>query len=129
MPPTVKPARPKWGTLAHEDPNLVFTEMIINTDTTSNWTQPWREHLWETYLGHVAAPQEAVPQEAEAEAEAETETTENSTALFTTFSTGFSMSEYTEDIARLLNEYPEMRRIIERIGEYAWMRKGGWGLL
>lgn len=49
-------------------------------------------------------------------------TTENSTALFTTFSAGFSVSEYTEDIARLLNEYPEMRKIMERIGENAWMR-------
>ncbi|RUS24053.1 hypothetical protein BC938DRAFT_474205 [Jimgerdemannia flammicorona] len=41
-------------------------------------------------------------------------------AVFATFAAAFSVAEYTEDIARLLNEYPEMRKIMERIGEYWW---------
>ena len=35
-----------------------------------------------------------------------------------TFNAGFSIDSYTEEIARLLDEYPEMRGMMNDLGKY-----------
>ena len=35
-----------------------------------------------------------------------------------TFNAGFSIDSYTEEIARLLDEYPEMREMMNDLGKY-----------
>jgi hypothetical protein len=61
----------------------------------------------------------------------ETEEDDEESKIYHTFVAGFSVEEYTDEIAKLLQEYPELRQVMDELGKWtasltlAW-RYIGW---
>jgi hypothetical protein len=48
----------------------------------------------------------------------DTEEDDEESKIYHTFVAGFSVEEYTDEVAKLLEEYPELRQVMDELGKW-----------